>query len=501
MNAELRTPGERRERARADERERRAVRERGPRERDDDGDPAGQPLALAFSKVATATDAEQAFVAWVEGAGSSLLEDTSGTKLRHAPEPVYLPFFAFEGALHVEYAGKIGYSYRVKKISGKGHTTKWRYYQARGIGVPPKTLGAADPSMVVYGGFTYRRPHVTELARATFAELAAARRQADPDGAEAGPAAPTVRRFEPSMLPGTGRATTLGPFGPVEGFDAPVEYCYSRAAEATGELASRMADTHLRECPDVEFERIGARQYEGVLDLVFGGDDNSRNPSGSGFLSGKPKPDRFEVQVVDGQLLDGQLAEGGALLMPFWVCEYARGEDKYRAFVCGHSGRVEGICHVNLQMAQYAGAAGFGLLGVAAAVLTFKLMLPFPMGWVLPLSVAAGGGGGAATGWFLGQTYAQQCGGEQWQAWQAAGQVCQGGLGAAAPGLVARPGSGADSPSRALRRPGRTSAARRPRGTRLPSRFGAPKPFSGPRNISPRYESTIRVRYCRLGPG
>jgi hypothetical protein len=35
-------------------------------------------------------------------------------------------------------------------------------------------------------------------------------------------------------------------------------------------------------------------------------------------------------------------------------------------------------------MAQYAGAAGFGLLGVAAAVLTFKLMLPFPMGWVLP---------------------------------------------------------------------------------------------------------------------
>ena len=82
--------------------------------------------------------------------------------------------------------------------------------------------------MVVYAGFTYRRPYVEEAARAC---LAAARAKGI-DTAHAS-------HFEPSMLP---------PGGVVDDFAAPVDYCFARASAATAELARVGVTTRTSPC-------------------------------------------------------------------------------------------------------------------------------------------------------------------------------------------------------------------------------------------------------------
>jgi hypothetical protein len=123
------------------------------------------PLVVPFvNRDATAALAH--FQSWVEK-NSRWSFDSSAIKLAK-PQPVYLPFFAFEAAIDVKFSGSLGYttSHTYYDKDGRSRTrreTSW--YSKSGIRVPRQHLSpesARNAYMLQYAGFEYRRTYIDE---------------------------------------------------------------------------------------------------------------------------------------------------------------------------------------------------------------------------------------------------------------------------------------------------------------------------------------------------
>ena len=229
--------------------------------------------------------------------------NSRGTRVTlQAVRPYMLPFYVFEGTLHVNFTGVVGYKAGDESDAyGKWQASEFKHHN---IDCPPIDLGADTGSVsAVYAGFGFRRLFVRQaLAGGLTEEL--------------------LQQSVPlTHIPAAGKPVGID----VQPFEMKPSFAFvQRLQERLPEVAHHAAECRMR---TAEVRSLSYAHSEAP---------SCDEPGEGGAKLVRPmsiQPDYDRVDQVQFDLQAARLHARGIVVLPVWAIEYVCLGQSYRAFV------------------------------------------------------------------------------------------------------------------------------------------------------------------------